>query len=586
MAFNPDDPNQLQSLGEALEASRKNLAPFRKVFTQAIEQTVGVFYSENGAEKPIPLNLMELAANIYQRQLFAKPPQVSVFTRDMRIRPAGVKLESVVNRRLLDPDIQDSFNSVILCAIFGIGLMKVGVKRDDQDFEYDGFMIPGAEPYLEPILLDDWVQDMSARHPSEFHYLGNRYRLPLEDVLDNPRYDQKAKDHVQASEMLGKNETGEGRVSQIQGPYKPEGEFGKATELWDICLPRERLVVTLTSDYKHVLEIVEVQGRPMGPFYWLGFEDVPGNTMPLSPGMLWQGLHRTVNGLMRKLERQAERQKTVSVCRGPDSEDAERLRTASDGSTVGVNDPNSLTEKMFGGIDQKNFAFMLQCKDLFSWQVGNLDVLGGLGAGSDTLGQDKILNENASQRIAGMQERVRLFTKAVLSAFAYHIWSDPYQSYEAEVQVEGYGPIPSVLTPEDRSHDFYRHELIIEPYSMIYQTPSARISIIHNLLDRLAPLLPMMQEQGLQINIQQLIALYAKYQNIPELVDLITTGSTPIDLGGGKGTTEVRQSPVTTRRQERISRPGPSTRQGADANMIQQLMGGWVQGAERAGVPA
>ena len=111
---------------------------------------------------------------------------------------------------------------------------------------------------------------------------------------------------------------------------------------------------------------------------------------------------------MRQLVREAQRYKVVGRTRGVDSEDAERIRAASDGEIVGVDNPEAIQEKMFGGLDQRNFAFMLQIKQLFSWQAGNLDLMGGLGAQSETATQDQLLHASASQRMAGRLDEVRL----------------------------------------------------------------------------------------------------------------------------------------------------------------------------------
>ena len=70
--FDPTKKESLSSLSEALVKSRELLEPFRKGYKSAIEQMVGTWYSTGGADKPVPLNLIELAIRIYQRALLPK----------------------------------------------------------------------------------------------------------------------------------------------------------------------------------------------------------------------------------------------------------------------------------------------------------------------------------------------------------------------------------------------------------------------------------------------------------------------------------------------------------------------------------
>ena len=62
--FDPTNKQSLLSLTEALLKSRELLEPFRAVYKSAVEQMVGTYYSNSGADKPVPLNLIELAIRI------------------------------------------------------------------------------------------------------------------------------------------------------------------------------------------------------------------------------------------------------------------------------------------------------------------------------------------------------------------------------------------------------------------------------------------------------------------------------------------------------------------------------------------
>ena len=99
------------------------------------------------------------------------------------------------------------------------------------------------------------------------------------------------------------------------------------------------------------------------------------------------------------------------------------------------------------------------------------------------------------------------------------------------------------------------------------------------------------------MNLPGLMETYAKYADLPELKNIIV----PVNQGQSPGESmlpttapeselqeegssgedgRLSQSPVTHRTNERISRPG-ATRQGAEASLVQTMMGGNPQQSEQ-----
>ena len=574
MALNPKKHTDVSRLREALHASRKKLEPFRVRHRQSVEQYVGSYYSDDGSTKPVHVNLMELAANVYERQLVARPPQVLVLTRNEQLKPYGIEFEQVINDSLKDYNVHRILQRCVKSGLFSMGICKVGIENLGT-ISQGGYDFQSTKPYCADILLDDWVHDMTARGQDEIGYCGHRYRMSLEDAKKFPGFKKSVRDNLQPSRDLNYNESGDERISTLASGFGGyDTEYDEKVELWEIWLPREKLLVTLGPNEGDLpLRVVEWNGpdRRLGPFHMLWFSEVPGNSMPLAPAMLWAGLHNIVNGLYRKLERQAQRAKVVGLTRGMDTGDAERIRKTSDGEVVAVDNPDSVIEKQFGGIDQRNFAFMLQSKQLFSWLAGNLESLGGLGASSETVGQDRMITASANQRIAGMQDQVMRFTRNIISDYGYWLWSDPMKTYDLELDFPDVPTVQSQLTPEERrSHSFYSHELEIEPYSMQYLSPGQRLQSINQIVQSvILPGLPLMQQQGMGVDMEALLSIYAKYSNLPELNDIVVSAAEQ-----APPPEEQRQSPVTMRQNERINRAGPATPGRDEQQMIQQMMSG------------
>jgi len=584
--MNPNKAEDLQRLRRAMDNSRRKLEPFRTRHKEALEQYVGVYYSDDGAKQPVYVNLMELASQIYERQLAARPPKVLVRTHDKTIRPYGVKLEDALNRQLKDFKVHRSLRRAVKSSLFSMGILKVGTQVIGSYAE-EGFDFQKTRAYVSDVLLDDWVHDMTAHVPEAIDFCGHRFRMDLDEARNEKTFVKSVRENLRPMEGLNFNESGDERVNVIsQGASRYEGFLTDKIELWEIYLPKDKLVVTLgPNEDDKPLKVVEWDGPPnqLGPYHLLWFSEVPGNAMPLAPAMLWRGMHDVANGLFRKLVREAQRYKVVGLTRGVDSEDAERIRQASDGDIVGVDNPDAVQEKMFGGLDQRNFAFMLQVKQLFSWQAGNLDLLGGLGAQSQTATQDQMLMSSANQRIAGMQDEVRLFTKKVITDLGFHVWQDPVESYPVTLNFEPMGAVDTFLTPEEReSHDYLLHEMEVEPYSMQFTSPEQRLQKIHQIMQGVVlPLQPFMAEQGLGVDYKALLEAYSRYSDLPELKDIIV-GLDDLDPSRGPEQPEQRQSPqggTTHRVNERISRPG-ATPGGAEDTLINTLMGGNSQPSE------
>lgn len=587
--MNPKNHDHLVRMRRAISHSRGKLQPFRDRHRQAISEYVGVYYSDDGAEKPVHLNFMEMSANIYERQLAARPPKVLVFTHDKSLRPYGVKLELAMNNMLKDYAVHRAIRRCVKSALFSIGIMKVGTQVVGS-YEEEGFDFQKSRPYAAHVMTEDWVHDMTASIPEEFDFCGHRYRMDLEDAKDRKDFSKKARENLGAVEGLNFNEQGDERVGAIsQGTSRYEGFMTDKVELWEIYLPKEKLIVTVgENEDDPPLKIVDWEGPPnqLGPYHMLWFNEVDGNSMPLAPAMLWRGLHDVANMMFRKLVRESERFKVVGLVRGVDSEDAERIRMASDGDIVGVDNPAAVEERTFGGIDQRNFAFLMQIKQLYSWFAGNLDLLGGLGAHSETLGQDQLLYTSASQRVAGMQDEVRLFTKGVISDFGFHMWDDPIESYPVRINVQPLGPVDTFLGPEERdTHEFMMHNIDIEPFSMQFTSPQERLQKIMNITQNVAlPALPMMQQQGLGIDWKELFNTISRYADLPEIKDIIVglEDVPPQSEMMGPGGEEAMQGPQPPQEPRPVQRRGAggASPEGAEQTLMNTMMGGKQQPAE------
>lgn len=576
------DAAKLKRLRESVTASFSKLKPYRDNRNAAVKEYTGKHFGERGEDDDVdrvPVNLIELAASIYLRQLAARAPRALISTRFAEIQSAAKDLELATNHLVDEIDLEASFKSVVLNALFGIGVMKIGMEPA-HTVEVDGFLHDVGQPFADSIDLDDFVFDMSAKKFELVQYVGNKYCLPLDYVLECDLYDEAARAKLKAQS----DNTYEGKIDTPiseaghKAPKEDE-QYEKLVELWDIYLPRENKLITYCGNESvPPLRSVDWEGPECGPYLILAFSEVPNNIFPLPPVAAWIDLHDLANRLFRKLGRQAERQKTVTFVQKGSANDGKNLGNASDGDMIGVDNPQGVAESKFGGVDATNLAFVLQLKDIFSSHAGNLEILGGLSPQSETLGQDQLLAGNASKRIADMQDRTSTFARKVIRSLAWYLWTDDFIELPLVKRVEDVD-IPINYTAEDREGDFLDYNIQIQPYSLQDMTPSARLQSIMQTLNAIGPYMPLFQQSGRTLDPNKLLEIIAQYTNTPELEEImVSMMPLPGDMPVGEPPGKMQN---TKRTYERINRPGATT-QGKDATMAQLLMGGNPQDAEKA----
>lgn len=562
-------------LHEAIEKSCLTFTDSRANRINAIRQYVGSHYSENGSEKRVPTNFLELAVTIYSRLLAARAPRALVTTEAFELRSFAKDLEIALNQIPNEIKLGDTLKRSVLEAFFGLSVVKVGVAP--QGKEVDGVAYP--EPFVDLIQVDDYFCDMTAKNWNEIQFEGNDYWVNKDQVKKTFGIDLDE----DAETVIGSSGNEQSKSIGVSSPGTP---FKGRVQLRDVYLYDEGRIITYAVASLRVLSYEDFDGPEGSPYVHLGFSQVPGNLLPLPPAMLWLDLHELGNTLFRKLANQADKKKSVAAFPGGDDEGVRALQNASDGDGIRMTGakPETIT---VGGIDAPTLAFYLQIRDLFSYFSGNLDTLGGLSPQADTLGQDKLLSEAANARVNSMSEAVVDFCQEIFRRLAWYMWTDPIRERTIRKSVKGAPGVVVVKkwTPEIREGDFLDFNFKIDAFSMADDSPSTKVQKFGMVFERfIMPLLPMMAAQGAQIDVQAICSFLAKHAALPELDEFVKF-VTPMQSDPVQGNPNPEQMsmkpPVTTRRYERVNRPG-GTRSGNDNSLAKILMGGNLQPAEAA----
>lgn len=570
------NPEISAKLWASVSTSRRKLEVFRRNRAACLKEYVGYHYSEDGAADKVPVNLLQLMVNIYSRLLVPSSPALLVTTPHAHLKPIAANLQLACKRLLQDIDFESTSRTAVMDALFSIGIIKVGINNSGS-VELGGVTHDVGQPFADYVSLDDWVHDVTARRVEDFSFCGNRYRIPKEDAMDSGLFDTSVLERANSSEHTVLNETGDDRASRISQGGPVFDEFREMIELWDIWVPgagESGQIVTFVSDAElPPCRIVDWQGPERGPYHLLRLFDVPDNVMPLAPVLQFIDLHDSVNRLYRKLIRQAERQKTIMAYSGT-KEDADRIQNANDGEGWHIDQPDKVQQLKFGGPEEINLLFASSLKDLYTWGTGNLDALGGLSPQASTLGQDKLLMEQASQMIQEMQRRTSSFIRGVMRDLTWWLWEDPLIAIPLTKRV-GTVEIPTVFSSSAKEGDFLDYNFDIDPYSMQVHTPAMRMNTIKEIMSTIvAPFASNLEQQNLAIDMRALLKILGSYANAPELSEIIVSMEAPLTPDTDiVHDAKPRKSPVSIRNYVRTNRSFAPTRRGSDVMLQQGLMG-------------
>ena len=584
----------LKNLIEAIPKWERAMAPFRKVRNEHVGLYVGRNYGDGQAmgDKSFsqPNNYLRLAVDIYARSLAAKNPKVQVKTTHKEFQPTAFLLQTATNKAMERMKMRNTLRSMVKDALFRIGIVKVGVNPTSFAELQDSFVAYGA-PFADTISFDDFILDMGATRWSRVSAIGDAYYIPADVVAESELFDPKVR--VKVAEMTRKRHDaihGAEGVDRLQQLSRPSDIYPDEVRLMDIFLPMENngrgLLVTLCDGHDEPLREVDWEGpeHALGPYHVLGFSEVPDNLLPSAPVDAWSEIQKPLNNMMRKILQQAYRQKSLTAFRKGSVADGETIRNARDGDMVGMDDPASTRPIEFGGPNNVNLALMLQLQQDFGYLAGNLDTLGGLSAQADTVGQEQLLSASASKVVADMQDRFIETVEGIIKSLAFHIFYDPAVDEPYRVNLPGNRRVEVELrmTPGNIKGDFLDYNFEIEPYSMAHTGPMQELQQVRATVSELVQMLPLLQEQGLSVDIQSYLRQVASLSGVP-VSDLVVGMENPEAMLPAVTDPQSKVRPMIpqNRTVTRINKPA-GTRVGRSAAMVQTLLGGNAQGAEAA----
>lgn len=574
-----------------------------------IQQYVGPNWSEQCDTADVFLNLSSLYIQTITRSLIPKCPRFMLSTFDKAQVEAVNVMQNAGNRELERMQADVTIRRVVYNALFGVGIWRVALATAPESAAR-AWGQKGGEPILSNIDREDFAYDMYAGDFTECAWMAHQYRVPLLAVKEDSRFSGERKD-LKVDRPLQYDEYGVEKVGILGRSFYGDQEIEDMVNLWEFYLPRQRAILTCISDGNGVPAMCR-NGKPLGeqpwvgcekgPYGFLGYYWVPGNSMTKGP---MQDLFNTdlmTNKLYRKAGGEADRNKEVLVF--SEEEDAKRVRDAEDGGTAYVSDPDKMKSVVFGGQNfQLIYGAAQAWRELFEFQGGNLSLLSGRSQQAKTATQEQLLNQNAMGSIADLQEATVKSINDMVYRLCYYWWKHPFAVYQDTAKLPGLKGIehnryafpkgakdesgkPRAIRREAEFHDI---QCRIDAYSLVPQTPQSRLGLIREVWKNdILPALPLAAPQGVVADFNAYFEKLAVYLDMPDFLDLVTVRPPAPDehapTAGGPG------MPASTERTYNRVSTSEATDKGQGKNQITQLITGNDQGGqqetEMAGVGA
>lgn len=558
----------LSRLCESIVRDRKDLEPFRQNRRDVAVQLAGAHYSDNAAPVEVPVNLLAMHQEIITGSLCPNNLRAMLSTFEDSQTAAVEGMQAWLNEEVVRLNVVDTYKRAITDAWCWLGIVEVALA-DPIDAALSGWDDEAGQPMMDCIDPDDWFGDMSVRRLDRMAYAGHTFRVPVK--LANEMYMKGQTEKLEASDERDYNYGGDERIDTIVRTQGHREEHEDHCDLWQIYLAQHKLIVTVRDDGgipDGTREPVRVQrwiGPYCGPYHYLSLGTLlPGNLMPVAPAMKLIDLHRAYNNAYRKLLWQTRNYKKVLPYAGGNADDVKRLRDEPNGGTFQCDRPELLKEVEVNVPSNALLVSSDHIKSMFDFVGGNLALLGGRGAQSRTATQDKMLNENASSGVASMQDQSFAFVQHTMEAMNWYSWYHPTKVMKSKIAPPS---LPNLsftraVHPHQRRGDM--PAIKVDPYSLPRQTPQGRLAFIEQVLQVTAPMASLMQSQGVMPNMDELLKIFAKYGDEPDLSKIYQVSQPPPPQQGGDGGGPPGMPANTTRTYNRTSTAGGPQEQAAD----------------------
>lgn len=437
----------------------------------------------------------------------------------------GLGLDSVARQIKL----KDELRAWITNALFGWGIMRVGIKATGELLNFDDVLVDNGQVYARNVSLGNFGFDPTCTHINRAKMLWDRVTVPRQILLDTDGYKSDVVAALPTSPSTlttsladqSRTSTAKFAMAKLQDEVDVVQVYVPEIESW-----------VLMGDPKQkrqgkYINVAEYNGPKEGPYTFLSFSPpVDENPFPVPPVSVWYELARLANRIFNKMVRQFEAQKDIGLYNPAQVDTVSQIEEAVTNDWVPTMDPKGINVVSFGGQNQKNERFLSELNTIYNTMAGNPELIQGQaipGGKGTTATAVQALQNNASISIEDMRDMVYDKTADVQRDIAWHLHTDPFIELPLTKRKTGGEEVQLFLTPEQRMGDFLDFTFKIMARSMTKMDPMVRskriIEFATNIIPGAAQTAMVLMQIGQQFNIQRYLSQIAFEMGIEDVVE-------------------------------------------------------------------
>jgi hypothetical protein len=508
----------------AVEACEKYTKPMRENRQKILQRYAAGWYEDRMGSESRPINMIYRYHRLMIPFLSQRIPRSMVKpTGSLKLNSQARVLEMAMNHLKKEIAIDETYRTATRDSLSYMGMTKTG-KYHAGEVEIGGETHQIGQVYCDPIDGDDIRFDIAAKRKAELMFYGHQYYVPVQYLTDSGLF--KNYGMVKPATKLYGSESPD-KISKGEADKLDYFELYDYVKLYDLWLPNEGLLVTLPERGQGQKFLRTVDEFPDdGPFDFLYYNDFPNTFLPIPPAYSILDLDDQLNRLARRIDRQANREKTILAYEGKAADDAGRVVGSSDGEAVQVNNLDRIKEISYGGVNQNAIPVAEWLRSHLSEQGGNLDNLGGMRSEAGTLGQEQIISGNARGPVDDMANQTQKFMTSIDRKLAWYLWYDPTMELPMIRSIPGLGEIEVKYSDETKEGDFLDFSFDIVPYSFQGMSPEMAYQKLLQVTSQMVmPLVQVAAAQGLQIDVQRIASLAGQYLDVQDFDSLFIANS-------------------------------------------------------------
>ena len=523
------DPIKVQTI---VRLGFKRVEHFCKVTAMMFKSYVPQYYRQiSGVEGEEPLGLVFHVIRSFVPNLVMDTPVTNVTTPYLAHKAyaelLGLGLDSVAR----DIKLKDELRKWITNAMFGWGIMQVGLAASGELLQHDDVMIDNGQVYAKNVSIDNFGFDPACTDIREANSMWHRTTVPRQLLLDTDGYDHdivkalpsSPTNHAQKLADFTRTPEAKGAMTRLQDEV----------DVVEMYVPEAEAIITMGDPTQTIqpryIKVADYNGVKEGPYVFLSFsQPVDQNPFPVAPVSVWYDLAKAANEVFNKELEQIRQQKDIILYNPAQSDEVDDIQESKTGDKVPSTDPKGINAVSIGGQNPKNDAALATIQFWLNYMSGNPDFISANpgpsgGRGKETATKTMTMQGNASVGLEDMRGMVYDGTSEIQRRVAWYLHTDPFIDLPLTKRSTGGEQVQLTLTPEQRQGDFLKFTFKIVARSMTPMDPMVRSKRIElfcgTIMPNAANTAMILAQVGQQFNITKYLTIVAFEMGIQDIVE-------------------------------------------------------------------